>query len=282
MKPSRTVLALVLTMGYGACAAAGEVLFVNYNGSDNTIPAALAADGHTVTSVDVPPATASTYFQNVNLGQYCAVVWSTAYAYNQDLSGATTRLANWATSGGDVLITTPDGIRRSNSPYPTGQPDLVSLLGGTAATDNGNTYSTVANVSNSLTTGLVDIRGQTPPPISDMDALCGPLASGTTGVVTAQNTGCASEPGYAWSLRTLGSGQVAFITSGNFTSGDDPDWSSTAIPGDGVYNAGLRNFVHAACTPVPAAVPAASHTGLVMASIMLLASAFFWFRRRSS
>jgi hypothetical protein len=171
------------------------------------------------------------------------------------------------------LITTPDGIRNNGG--------LVSLLGGSGATDNGDTYSTVANLSNSLTTGLIDIRGQQPPPISDMDALCGPLDSNTVGLVTAQRTGCSSEPGYAWSLRSLGSGQVAFITSGNFTSGDDPDWSNTAIPGDGVYNAGLRNYVHSAClraAQVP--VPAISTVGLTLCSLLLAASAAFSIRRR--
>lgn len=270
--------AVLLSLAVAAPATAGNVLFVNYNGSDNTIPAALTADGHQVTSVDVPPGTANAYFQGANLGQYCAVVWSTAYQYNQDLAGASTTLSNWASSGGHVLITTPDGIRASTT-YPNGQPDLVALLGGTGATDNGTNYSTVASVPNSLTTGLVDIQGQVPPPISDMDALCGPLASGTVGLVTAERTGCASEPGYAWTLRSLGSGQVAFITSGNFTSGNDPDWSATAIPGDGVYNAGLRNFAYAACTPVPTAIPTTSAAGFIAGSLLLAVVAAFRLRR---
>lgn len=262
----------LLLLAFAGQAFAGNVLFVNYNNSDNTVPAALAADGHTVTSANVDPSTASNYFQNANVGQYCAVVWSTAYAYNQNVTGASATLSSYATSGGHVLITTPDGIRNNGG--------LVSLLGGSGGTDNGNAYSTVANVSNSLTTGLIDIRGQQPPPISDMDALCGPLGSGTVGLVTAQNTGCASEPGYAWSLRSLGSGQVAFITSGNFTSGNDPDWSNTAIPGDGVYNAGLRNYVYAACIPAPpVAVPTNSTFGIIFGSLILAACAAFSIRR---
>lgn len=272
--------AILLSLTVASPATAGNLLFVNYNGSDNTIPVALTADGHVVTSVDVPPGTANTYFQGVNLGQYCAVVWSTAYQYAQDLAGASATLSNWVSSGGHVLITTPDGIRASAT-FPDGQPDLVALLGGTGATDNGTNYSTVASIPNSLTTGLVDIQGQLPPPISDMDALCGPLVSGTVGLVTAQSSRCASEPGYAWTLRSLGSGQIAFITSGNFTSGDDPDWSATAIPGDGVYNAGLRNFAYAACTPpVATAVPTTSVAGLAVGSLLVAAMVAFRLRRR--
>ncbi len=262
----------LLSLAFTGQASAGNILFVNYNGSDDTVPTALAADGHSVTPVDVPPATASTYFQNADLGQYCAVVWSTAYAYSQDLTGAAARLSDWATSGGHVLITAPDGIRDDG--------DLVSLLGGAGATDNGNTFSTVANISNSVTTGLFDIRGQQPPPLSDIDALCGPLSGDTVGLVTAQNTACPSEPGYVWSLRSLGSGQVAYITSSNFTGGDEPDWSATAIPGEGVYNAGLRNFADAACTTTPASVPAASPAGLIVVSLLLAVGAVFGLRRR--
>lgn len=275
--------AVLLSVACTSSALAGNVLFVNYNGSDNGIPTALAMDGHTVTSVNVPPATANTYFQNENLGQYCAVVWSAAYAYSENLDGASTTLSNWVSSGGHVLITAPDGIRNDGT--------LVSLLGGAGGTDSGSNLSTVANVSNSVTTGLFDIRGQQPSNISDMDALCSPLTPGTVGLVTAQNTQCSTnheDPGYAWSLRTLGSGQVAFITSGNFSSSttDDPDWTATNIPGDGVYNAGLRNFVHAACTSnqaiIPTAIPATSPVGLIIGSLMLGLGAIFGLRSRSS
>lgn len=180
------------------------------------------------------------------------------------------------------MIVTPDGIRSDSG--------LVSLLGGAGGTDQGTGLSTVANVVNSMTTGLFDIRGQQPSNISDMDSLCSPLSSGTVGLVTARNTSCATnhqEPGYAWSLRSLGAGQVAFMTSGNFSrnSTDDPDWTVTTIPGDGVHNAGLRNFVHAACNPTPApapvAVPATSPAGLVLGAILLAIGAVFGIRRKS-
>lgn len=230
-------------------AMAGNILFVNYNGSDNGIPTAISTDGHSVTSVDVPPETASTYFQSANLNQYCAVVWSAAYAYDKDVSGAVTTLSNWVTSGGHVLITTPDAIRNDGG--------LIGLIGGSGGTDQGNGYSTITNVSNSVTTGLIDIRGHQPYDVGDEDSLCAPLTSGTIGLVTSGSTRCPSEPGYTWTLRTLGCGQVAFITSGNFSSftTNDPNWTLTTIPGHGVYNAGLRNFVYNACTSQNACFP---------------------------
>lgn len=269
----------IMAIGVAEQATAGNVLFVNFNGSDNGIPTALAVDGHSITQANVDPATANTYFQNVNLGQYCAVVWSAAYAYNKDEAGSVATLSNWVSSGGHLLITTPDGIRNDGT--------LAILLGGSGGTDQGTNLSTVANVANSMTTGLFDIRGQQPPNVSDMDALCSPLSSGTVGVVTAQNTQCSTnhqDPGYAWSLRALGTGQVGFITSGNFTSSttNDPSWAVTTIPGYGVYNAGLRNFVHSACTPIPTSVPTNSSSSLVVEAVMLLLAGVFWLRRRIS
>lgn len=255
---------LVLLAGTSANASAGDVLFVNYNGSDSDIPAALTQDDHTVTSVDVPPDTANNFFQNEDLGQYCAVVWSTAYAYDDDLSGAESTLSSWVTSGGHLLVTAPDGIREDG--------DLVSLLGGTGATDSGNGYSLISTASNSVTNGLFDIRGQQPQDISDEDSLCGPLQPDTEGLVSAQNAGCPTGPGYVWTLRNLGSGQVAYIASGNFTGSttNDPDWSLTTLPDAGVYNAGLRNFVQAACTASPAPVPAVSPLHLLLLVLSLV------------
>jgi hypothetical protein len=283
---SSVIQASLLSLAIATPATAGNVLFVNYNTSDAAIPAALAADGHIVTTTNVQPGSANAYFESVDLSPYCAVVWSTAYQYNQDLGVATSRLSAWASAGGSVLITAPDGIR-SSSTFPNGQPDLVALLGGAGATDNGSGFSPVANALNSVTTGLIDIRGQVPPPISDMDALCGPLSADTVGLVTAQNTHCPSGDGYAWTLRTLGAGRVAFITSGNFgqSTNNDPDWAVTTIPGDGVYNAGLRNFVRAACTagpslPPPTPVPTTSAIGLLLGSLLLFIAAAVTFRSR--
>lgn len=263
--------AILISMALAGSAQAGNVLFVNYNGSDATVATALAADGHTVTTVDVDPATAAnTYFQTANLGQYCAVVWSAAYARSvADLSGATGALSTWVNNGGHLLISSPDGVASSGT-NPNGQMDLVTLIGGSGGRDSGYNYSTVANVANSVTTGLVDIRNQQPSIPSDTDSICAPLSGDTIGLVTTPNSGCPSEPGYAWTLRNLGSGQVAFMSSGGFTAANiDPDWSSTAIPGDGVYNAGLRNFVYAACAPRPQSIPASSPPGLIMLSFLL-------------
>jgi hypothetical protein len=285
MKTSPLILSIIL-LTTALPALAGNVLFVNNNGSDDTIATALAVDGHNVTASNLDPASpgANTFFQGAGLNNYCAVVWSPAYARSvADLSGATSTLASWVSNGGHLLITSPDGVASSGT-NPNGQLDLDGLAGGAGGRDNGYNFSTVANISDSLTTGLFDIRNQQPSVPSDTDSLCGPLGSGTVGLVTTPNSGCPSEPGYVWTLRTLGSGQVAFITSGNFNGGyTDPDWSSTAIPGDGVYNAGLRNFVHAACTvsktaPIPATTFPVS---TMLSALLLVVGAGFLWRRRT-
>jgi hypothetical protein len=291
MKSFLVTMFLVLGCSYNAIA--GNVLFVNNGGSDPAVPAALAADGHIITSANVgtsPPGAANTYFQGVNLNQYCAVVWSAAYQYSEQLTGATNALSPWVVNGGHLLILTPDGIRGSGS-LPRGQLDLVGLVGGYAGTDSGTNLSTIPNVLNSLTVGVVDIRGLQPPNVSDMDSLCGPLSADTTGLVTSQSSGCGSVPGatatgYAWTLRNLGYGQVAFITSGNFSGqyaspAGDPDWASTSIPGAGVYNAGLRNFVKNSCEARPVApVPASGNWVQIMMALALVLTGV-WYTLRS-
>jgi hypothetical protein len=258
------LILVLFAASLASSAMAGSVLFVSYNDSDGSVGVALAADGHDVTQVNVPPETANDYFSGADLAGYCAVIWSAAYAYERDVSTATAVLTAWVQQGGSILVTAPDAIRAQSA-------DMIGFLGGSSARDENLNFSPVANLMNSVTTGLVDIRGQTPPDISDQDTLCGPLLPGTVGLVTGTLTPdstCPDNEGYAWTLRSLGQGEIAFITSGNFTSDDDPDWSSTVIPGDGVYNAGLRNFVHAACRP--RAIPAQPVPALSIWSLMLL------------
>jgi hypothetical protein len=99
-----------------------------------------------------------------------------------------------------------------------------------------------------------------------------------TGTQTPDSS-CPNNDGYAWTLRSLGAGEVAFITSGDFLDDRDPDWSSTAIPGDGVYNAAVRNFAAAGCRPQvdpPQTIPTLQPWGLlVMLSLLLLSVALF-------
>jgi hypothetical protein len=266
------------------------VLFVNNNGSDASVPAALALEGHNVTSTNLDPSSpaANTFFQNANLGGYCAVVWSPAYARSvANLSGATSSLSNWVSSGGHVAILSPDGVGNSGT-NPNGQPDLLALLGASGGRDQGYNFSTVVNSANIVTTGLIDIRNTQPSIPGDTDTVCSPLLNGTVGLVTSPTSNCSSEPGYAWSLRTLGSGHVAYFVSGNFNGSyigiqGDPDWSSTTIPGDGVYNAGLRNFVHGACTP-KATIPVPtlnSYMMVLLSTLLPIAGLIFWRRRQS-
>lgn len=136
-----------------------------------------------------------------------------------------------------------------------------------------------------MTTGPFDIRGQQPSQPGDTDEICGPLSPDTVGLVTSSTTACSSSPGFVWTLRSLGAGQVAFITSGDFSSGyTEPDWSNTTVPGNGdwVYNAGLRNFVHAACSVPPAQIPATRPPVTLLLSMMVVvvALAFQALKRR--
>ena len=196
MKIHLHIALLFLLMTTALSASAGNVLFVNNNGSDGAVATVLSSDGYTVTTSDLDPTgvNANTFFQSANLNNYCAVVWSAAYARSvADLSGATNTLASWVTSGGHLLITSPDGVASSGT-NPNGQLDLDSLIGGAGGRDNGYNFSTVANISNSLTTGLIDIRNQQPSIPGDTDSLCGPLTGGTVGIVTSPNSGCPSEP----------------------------------------------------------------------------------------
>lgn len=143
LKKLYRVLFPLLLMTAASPALAGQVLFVNNNGSDDTIANALSADGHSVTNSDLDPTTPAvdTFFQNANLGQYCAVVWSPAYARsNPDLSAATSTLANWVSGGGHLLITSPDGVASSGA-NPNGQPDLDALVGGSGGRDSGYNFS---------------------------------------------------------------------------------------------------------------------------------------------
>src|SRR5262249_20774524 len=95
----------------------------------------------------------------------------------------------------------------------------------------------VASIANSLTVGMVDIRGVTPPTPGDMDCLTG-LTSGTLAVVTASGDSSCVE----WSLRTLGSGEIAYVTIGQMGS----YWSTTTSGSAGAFNAVARNFAAAA------------------------------------
>jgi hypothetical protein len=245
--------------------SAGNILFVSDDNSDNNIPAALSADGHSVT------VSSNRSVLSGNLSGYCAVYWSASDDGEDNLSGVISNLTNYVTSGGHVFVTGADSVA---SPVNI---DMLNFVGGSDGKDAGNILGPIINVINSLTYGVIDIRNQTPPNISDADTLCTPLLPGTIGVSASDSTQCT---GYEWTLRTLGNGEVAWVSSGNFENqSNDPNWTSTAIPGDGVFNAGLRNFAYNSCRS-NVAVPTMNQWGLIIFFILAGIGTIYYIRRQ--
>ena len=99
------------------------------------------------------------------------------------------------------------------------------------------------------------------------------------GIVASNENDCT---GYAWTLRTLGSGRIAWISSGNFNNdADEPDWTDTTIPGEGVYNAALRNFAYNAC-PTTTAVPSMTEWGMIIFMVLAGLGAVYFIRRQKT
>lgn len=249
-------------------ASAGNILFVSDDNSDNNIPAALSVDGHTVTSSSDRSVLLG------DLSSYCAVYWSASDDGEFDLSSIISNLTSYVSSGGFVFVTGGDSVA---SPVNS---DMLSFVGGTNGWDGGDVSGVIINTSNSLTTGVIDIRNITPPDvIGDGDTLCIPLSAGTVGIVASNENDCT---GYAWTLRTLGSGQIAWISSGNFNNdADEPDWTDTTIPGEGVYNAALRNFAYNAC-PTTTAVPSMTEWGMIIFMVLAGLGAVYFIRRQKT
>jgi hypothetical protein len=97
----------------------------------------------------------------------------------------------------------------------------------------------VSSTVNALTWGMVDIRGVTPSgAYSDRDAL-----SGLTGVeVVAYTTGSTTQA--QWTIRTLGSGKIAYVSNGQYSPSTHASWTTTTSGGAGAFNAALRNFAY--------------------------------------
>ena len=237
------VLASALVVGGADCFGA-IILHVDTGDSVDRratgISSVLTADGHEVTSI-TDQAAAFAALNDPSLGNYDLVIWDKWHVEEGPgpdpdsdpgpVSQAVASLTNFVQMGGKLLVIGFDSALDS-------PPVFYSLLGGTGASDagEGDDLNAVVNESNSLTRGLVDIRGLTPVGVSsspssykDLDALDG-LAENTTAIVT-------SASGNHWTLRQLGLGEVAFIsTPRGFNFADD----------DPVYRDALRNFAYSA------------------------------------
>lgn len=230
-------LAFTLLVFSSFSAQAASILHVHTGNDVNHqakgIPDVLTADGHTVTSI-TDSALGLAALGGPLTGVYDLVVWD---KYYQTDPAAITNLTNYVTAGGRLLQVGYDSV------FSAGQ---VALLGGGSGSDTtsaGDELNPVANVVNSLTTGIVDIRGLTPSGVAlsgaapgnpDLDSL-NTLGGDTTAIVT-------SIYGNHWTLRQLGLGEVAFLSSpyGFDFDNDDP-----------VYEAALQNFAANAASAVP-------------------------------
>lgn len=254
----------------GAQLYAGTVLFVSDTATDLDIATVLAGDGHVVTNVTNDYATGNATLKG-DLSGYDAVFWSTSQVDHDD-PALLAALSTWVSGGGRLFVTGADGVIASYNPTTAFQ----EFLGGTAGWDGGYNLTPIANVQSSVTVGVVDIRGMTPPYIGDTDSLCGPLAAGTVGLSspTTGSSPCAGGA-YGWTLRQLGSGEIAWVQSGNFSSTNPPDeplWTDTSPSGFGMYNGAVRNFAFNASLLDATGIPTLGGVGFAtLVGLMALA-----------
>lgn len=211
--------------------SAANILLVSDSGDDLGIATALMADGHTVTTSPSRFAAGSNPALLGDLSAYDVVYWS------QDGTGAGdavtnamlfTNLTDYINAGGRVFVTGYDSVASPSDPM------LTAFLGATGSVDVPGAPGAVVSAANSLTTGVVDIRGVTPTGgAGDLDALTG-LSTGTVAVCSS----AADSTEAQWTLRTLGAGEIAYVSNGNNMA-----WTVTTGPsGARAYNAAVRNF----------------------------------------
>ena len=246
---------IAITLSIATSASAANILFVaDASQDDVNIPAVLTGDGHTVSVVTGDYNVAgdtNTVLGGDGLAPYDAIFWNASGSGAGGLHhpSTTTNLASYVSGGGYLFVT---GYDSTDSPD---DPNLRSLLGASSGSDGpfGEPSAPLINVANSLTVGVVDIRGVNPSGGGgDFDTLLS-LGGGAVAVRPYSS-------GAMWTLRTLGSGEVAYVSNGA-SSGEHASWLNTSAGGAGAYNAALRNFADAAGgTVVP--VPAAAWLGL--------------------
>lgn len=238
-------------------ASAANLLFVSDDDSSENIAPVLAGDGHTVTTVlndyDNDTNENNTVLQGPGLDAYDAIFWSASGEGSGDEHAAATftNLEAYVSSGGRVFVTGYDSVASPSDP------NLIAFVGFSSSDDSSSENINGPLIgSNSLTSGVVDIVGVSPSGgFSDSDSLDGALAG--TVCVSVRPAGADGGGLCAWSLRSLGSGEIAYVSNGEFSGGDHPSWENTSAGGAGAYNAALRNFaanaggVSGPVTPVP-------------------------------
>jgi hypothetical protein len=234
----------VLTFGQ---AQAGSILFVADDPGTSSalnIATVLSGDGHTVTTVldDFSSGNATLLG---SLAGYDAVFWSASgpsYGGTHSNASVFSNLSSYVSSGGSVFVTGYDSVASPSDAL------LISFLGASFSTDlPGTNVGPLSAVGNSLTTGVVDITGVSPTGAwADRDAL-NALMADTLGLDPA------GAGGYQWTLRSLGLGEIAYVSAGRYGTyaSDDAAWLNTSAGGAGAYNAALRNFAYNATGTVP-------------------------------
>lgn len=278
--------------GIAACLAllttnifAADILFVSDATTDSNIPSVLTADGHNVTTVLNDYVDDISEDNNVlqgSLASYGCVVWGASGEGYGDDHNATTinNLESFVSAGGTVFVTGYDSIAS-----PTDE-ELIRFVGGTDSYDSsGDNITGPVTGVNILSTGLIDIVGVTPTGgYSDSDA----LQSLTPSTICVAERAGSSAGDCAWSIRTLGDGQVAYISNGEYidenNSGNHPSWEDTTVGGDGAYNAAVRNFAYNCGAPILAdttPVPTLSAWSIMLlAGLVLLVAGIATRRRR--
>ncbi len=281
------ILVLATLLVFSASLLAADILFVSDSNNDENIAPVLAADGHNVTVVlndYVDDESEDNVVLQGDLSSYGCVVWAASGTGSGDDHNSTTinNLSSWVSAGGTVFVTGYDSIAS-----PTDE-ELIGFVGGTDSEDSSSDNNTgPVTGTNILSTGLIDIVGVTPTGgYSDSDAL---LGLGLDTDCVAERTGTSSG-NCAWSVRSLGLGQIAYVSNGDSSGADHPSWQNTSTGGDGAYNAAVRNFAFncgAAIDPpdidrVSAqAVPALSGWSIAILAAVLALFAGIMIRRRT-
>jgi hypothetical protein len=252
--------AALLVVLLPAPASAANILVVSDANTDTNIATVLRADGHTVNLVTFDYMSGLNPTLRGDLSEYDAVFWSaTANGFGGVHASPEvfTNLTDYVSSGGRVFVTGYNCIASPDSL-------LISFLGGTGANGFPGSPSTVASIDTSMTTGAVDIRGIAPTQYSfDLDGLLG-LGPDTTEIVGSLSGPFGGGGGAQWTLRTIGSGEIAFVSNGDFMTAEPFSWAA-AMPGSGgAYNAVIRNF--AAASEGSASSPGAPRVRFVSAS----------------
>ena len=216
------------TDGCAPASSPANILFVC--DADNTtateIPAELVAAGYAVTEVysDFSGGN-NTVLQGSLVGYDCIFWHASGDGYGSIHNAATfTNLSSFVNAGGNIFITGYDVIASPNDP------ELIAFMGGTSSTDGGSQGTETLVGANSLTTGVTNTAGLVLNSTGDHDGLNG-LQPGT--IAVASNGGS-----HGWTIRTLGAGEIAWVSSANYIGQPWPAWNT---PGSG-YQEALLNF----------------------------------------